>query len=273
MALTPSLRRDAWVARPGTRSRNVSAPAFAVTRSSPVGSGTTQASARQPRRSVAYVPRPPSSSPGTQASSRSPRSGTPTRRTARTAASAATRPAFMSHAPRPNSVSATTCPEKASRADHAAGLPIGTTSTWPLNINVSPPPEPAAGRPDPRPRRAPPRRRGSPAPRAARRSGAPVVDLQAAPRSSAASLAWISCSGSVPPTLGMRTSSASRAKLRAAGVDLSQHAGAQSVTAGSVARREGRPRRGPPPRVECRWRPQALPRMRFSLVPQTGQMP
>ena len=40
------MRRDAWVARPGTRSRKVSAPALAVTRSRPVGSGTTQASAR-----------------------------------------------------------------------------------------------------------------------------------------------------------------------------------------------------------------------------------
>jgi hypothetical protein len=29
----------------------------------------------------------------------------------------------------------------------------------------------------------------------------------------------------------------------------------------------------PPPPDECAVRPQALPRMRFSLVPQTGQMP
>ena len=51
IALTPSNRRDAWVAWPGTRSRKVSAPAVAGTRSRLVGSGMTQASARQPRSS------------------------------------------------------------------------------------------------------------------------------------------------------------------------------------------------------------------------------
>ena len=42
MALTPSVRRDAWVATPGTRSRKVRAPPLAGTTSRPVGSGSTQ---------------------------------------------------------------------------------------------------------------------------------------------------------------------------------------------------------------------------------------
>ena len=65
IALTPSVRRAACVAWPRTRSRNVSAPELAGTMSSSVGSAMTQASARHPRRSVANVPRPPSSSPCT----------------------------------------------------------------------------------------------------------------------------------------------------------------------------------------------------------------
>ena len=44
---------DAWVARPGTRSRNVSAPPLATSRSRSVGSVMTHASARQPRSSIA----------------------------------------------------------------------------------------------------------------------------------------------------------------------------------------------------------------------------
>ena len=80
IALTPDSRREACAASPVTVSRNVSAPLVPGARSSDVGSGMTQASARQPRCSRAYVPSPPSSSPITVPSSRSPASGTPERR-------------------------------------------------------------------------------------------------------------------------------------------------------------------------------------------------
>ena len=114
-ALTPSVRREACVARPGTRSRKVRAPALAVTRSSPVGSGTTQASARpaaaqrgegaEPAVLLARRRRPAA---GRRAAGR--RTGV--RRD--TAAIAATSPAFMSQAPRPCSSPSTTRPENGS---------------------------------------------------------------------------------------------------------------------------------------------------------------
>lgn len=53
IALTPELRRDAWVAAPRMVSRNVSDPQLPGAMSSEVGSGMTQPSARQPRCSIA----------------------------------------------------------------------------------------------------------------------------------------------------------------------------------------------------------------------------
>jgi hypothetical protein len=57
------------------------------------------------------VPSPPSSSPTTVPRIRSPRSGTSSAAKARTVHSAATNPAFMSHAPRPYTASVPTVPE------------------------------------------------------------------------------------------------------------------------------------------------------------------
>ena len=87
--------------RPGTSRRNVRAPALAVTTRRSVGSGMTQTSPRCPRASVPKAPRPPSSSPPTLCSATRPRVRTPADSRAVSAPSAATTPAFMSHAPRP----------------------------------------------------------------------------------------------------------------------------------------------------------------------------
>ena len=214
---------------------------------------------------------------------------------ARTAASAATRPAFMSHAPAPEAACRRRPGPRRRRArDHAAGSPIGTTSTWPLSISVPPPPARQPADQTPGLRALAPRRRGSPAPRAARRAGCASGRPRGRSRlSSRASLAWISCSGSVPLTLGMRTSSASRAKVSGSRASTSASTRAPSRSSLDYRRawrasrrgrpaqwdawrasRRGRPQTaGPPPPVECAVRPQALPRMRLSLVPQTGQMP
>ena len=146
MALTPSVRREAWVAAPLTMSRNVSAPPFAGTRSRLVGSGTMHMSALMPCRSSAKVPRPPSSSPTTGARITSPRSVIPLSEMARMAAHPATSPAFMSQAPRPTM---TSMPSRCSRRgvngspDQASRSPGGTTSVWPLMRSVWPPPVPA----------------------------------------------------------------------------------------------------------------------------------
>ncbi len=100
---TPSRRTEACAARPGTVSRNVSAPAWAITTSRPVGSVITAASPTIPARIAASIPWPPSSSDGTETASTSPsnRSAAPDAATARSAARIATTPPFMSQAPRP----------------------------------------------------------------------------------------------------------------------------------------------------------------------------
>ncbi len=236
-ALTPAVRRDAWAARPGTTSRKVRAPAAAGTRSREVGSGITQASAVQPRRSVAKVPRPPSSSPITQASNRSPGSGTPTLRRARSTASAAARPPFMSQLPRPCSCPFRTAPENGSPLQ-VCRSPGGTTSTWAFSIS-----EPACSA------RLPGSRATSP--QACRRSTSAPGKSGSAVRSSSGSCQWsssspsgssratrsdwISASASLPDTLGSRTSSPSSPTM----------AGTASSTAASTSARSCSARRRP----------------------------
>ena len=71
-AETPSRRREAWAARPGTVSRNVIAPAWATTTSRSDGSVMIAMSPVTPARIAASVPCPPSSSDGTRATISSP---------------------------------------------------------------------------------------------------------------------------------------------------------------------------------------------------------
>ncbi len=99
IALRPVARIDPCVARPTTSIRNVNEPALAATTWPSVGSAMTQASPTCPRRRVAYVPRPPSSSPITVWTANGRLSSMPL--TARAAAMIATTPPFMSQTPRP----------------------------------------------------------------------------------------------------------------------------------------------------------------------------
>ena len=143
-AETPSRRREAWAARPGTVSRKVIAPAWATTTSRPDGSVMTARSPVAPARIAASVPCPPSSSDGTSTTSSSPPSRwrSPATSSARTAATIAATPPFMSQAPRPNSSPSRTSPAHGSTVQ-VAGSPAGTTSRWPDRISRRPPGRPA----------------------------------------------------------------------------------------------------------------------------------
>ena len=205
------------MARPGTRSRKVSAPAVAGTRSRLVGSGITQASARQPRSSSPKVPNPPSSSPCTQARSRSPRSRIPLRRRATSAQYDAARPAFMSQAPRPCRVSPTISPENGRLPVQVSRLPAGTTSTWAFNISDRAGfPSHSSSLPAHRPTSPHDSARSTSTPGKSARSvrsargSCQWSTSRPSPASCGARAAWRSFSSGVPPTLGQRTSSANQ---------------------------------------------------------------
>ena len=125
--------------------RKVIAPAWAVTRSSAVGSGITATSPVTPARIAASIPPPPSSSEGTVTNRISPPSSTPACRlalaTARTAARPAITPPFMSTAPRPYSSPPTRVGVQGGDR-HSDSSPTGTTSTWPRTIARRPPGRP-----------------------------------------------------------------------------------------------------------------------------------
>ena len=131
-ALTPCPARDPCVALPRTSRRNVSDPAFALTTVPAVGSAIRHARPVWPRRSVANVPRPPSSSPTTRCTANGLVSRSPT---ARTAARIATTPPFMSHVPRPYQRPSASCRNHGSWAVHQAASPGGTTSTCPFSTS------------------------------------------------------------------------------------------------------------------------------------------
>ena len=141
---TPSVRRLACAARPGTVRRNVIAPAWATTTSSDDGSGITHRSPVTPARIAASVPCPPSSSLGTRATISSPWSAAsaPVTPSALTAPRIAAMPPFMSQAPRPYRWPSRTSPENASPVQ-VAGSPAGTTSTWPDSTRRKAPGRPA----------------------------------------------------------------------------------------------------------------------------------
>ena len=137
IALWPVARIDPCVARPTTSIRNVNEPALAATTWPSVGSAMTQASPTCPRRRVAYVPRPPSSSPITVCTANGRASSMSL--TARAAAMIATTPPFMSQTPRPYQVSSSSRTSHGSALVHVSGSPGGTTSTWPLRISAGVP--------------------------------------------------------------------------------------------------------------------------------------
>ena len=144
-AETPSRRREAWAARPGTVSRNVIAPAWATTTSRSDGSVMIARSPVAPARIAASVPWPPSSSDGTRATSSSPASRSRSPRGAErpdgAPGSRRRRPSCRrrrARTARPSRIS----PPHGS-AVQVAGSPGGTTSRWPDRTTRRPPARPA----------------------------------------------------------------------------------------------------------------------------------
>ena len=139
-ALTAWSARSACAALPWTVSRAHSTPTWASIAACLNGSGMIAASVRGQRARQAAAPLPVHSSSITVSTSTSPRR--PTSRSARTAPSIATIPAFMSAAPRPNMRPPSISAPHGSYDQRCSGV-AGTTSMWPLKVSDRPPPLPA----------------------------------------------------------------------------------------------------------------------------------
>ena len=131
--------RSAWAALPSTVTVAQRTPTWARSARWLNGSGMIAASVRGPRARQAAAPLPVHSSSITDSTQIVPRSATS--RSARSAPSIATTPAFMSAAPRPymrpSSISA-----PHGSYDQLRSTPTGTTSMCPLKVSERPPPVP-----------------------------------------------------------------------------------------------------------------------------------
>ena len=138
-ALSAWSARSACAALPSIVTVAHSTPTWATSAAWLNGSGISAASVLGPRARHAAAPLPVHSSSITVSTHSVPRSSTS--RSARSAPSIATTPAFMSAAPRPymrpSSISAPhgSCVQLRS-------TPSGTTSMWPLKVSERPPPAP-----------------------------------------------------------------------------------------------------------------------------------
>ena len=187
----PSYRVLPWVARPGTSIRNVSDPALAVTRRRSVGSGMMQASPavaagqrREGTETAVLLPDHEVHRVRRHGSTAARDRGRPPPRMPAT-------PPFMSQAPRPITRPSADRGRNGSLA-HAAGSPVGTTSTWPCRIERGPLARAVGADQAPGRGRGRPPRRDSPA--AARRSARSIGHRStSSPRSAsrAASRCWI----------------------------------------------------------------------------------
>ena len=239
-AETPSVRRLACAALPGTASRNVMAPAWATITSRFDGSVMTHMSPAAPARMAASDPCPPSSSDGTKATTSSPRrcSSAPQAPSARTAPRIAATPPFMSQAPRPYIAPSRTSAPKGSVVQ-VAGSPIGTTSMWPDSTMRASPGTPARPMTTGRVERATSSPGQSGSSRTAAGSGWKISTSRPSASSRSARLAAIASSS--PVTLGRRMSAA-RSSASAAG---STASAAMAAPSGSRGLRTGLMREAP----------------------------
>lgn len=180
-----------------------------------VGSVMMQASPVWPRWRVPKAPRPPSSSLTTKCADTWPRSLVPAARIAARAASIATTPAFMSHAPRACTTSPVTRGRNGSPS-HRDRSPCGTTSTCPWRTRVGPSP---CGRVPPTRPHASVRGASLPGKSGWARSSGRSMDHRSTSRSirsrCRARTCWSSDSAAVPVTLGTARSSSSNRAMAA----------------------------------------------------------
>ncbi len=212
IALTPRLRVEPCVASPGTSSRKVSDPALAGITDPAVGSAIRHASPPCPRRSVANVPAPPSSSPITVCTASGFRNRMPAATIAATAPRIAATPPFMSHVPRPHITPSSTRAENGSPPGHTP--PGGTTSTCPLRISPGVPSPPSTPTHPHASSRATSMPGNSGSALNARRSIGQLSTIRPSAESRCAHHACTSLSAGVPSTLGIRTNSRSSSTTR-----------------------------------------------------------